>query len=66
MSVQQLLKLQEAGGVLESPHLNLTTLDQYNDGNPDTVELIEASKAMVLAARRFEETVQRLSIKYKA
>jgi hypothetical protein len=65
MSVQILLKCQEAGGVLENSALNTGSLDRYNDGNPDTAELIEASKALVLARRHFEETVQRLAIKYK-
>ena len=61
-----LLKLQSAGGVLESASLNIESLDGIVDKNdPDAVEILEASKAMVKARRAFEETIQRMNVKYK-
>lgn len=62
--VRQLLALHNAGGILEEPTTSIPSLEAFADGNSDTAELIEASKAAILARRHLEETIQRLSTKY--
>jgi len=66
VDAKHLIKLHEAGGILTETHLAIDKLELEAAQDEDTRELIAKSKATILALRDFEETFQRLSIKYKS